>query len=667
LGTNAGVGAETGSQLNLTAPISGNSLDINSGPLGGVVQLSGAGSNTFTGNTHIWAGTVDAAKSGGAKAISGSVVSVDGDLELGGDGELAGGVLSVDGVVRLNGHEQSGITSLLVSGNGSVVTDGSGRLALAGDVEHDWHTVGVSGDTATIGTSPANGGTLDLGGATRTFTVGDNPVGANHMDIAAGITNGGLTKAGTGTLVLSGTNSYTGPTTVTSGTLEVDGDTAMSDVTAQSGTTVAGNGTVHNLSLSGATLSPGSSLYATGTVTADNVSLDASSAFNVNLSGVAAGSQYDRLVAGGPVNLGGARLNLTAYRFNPPPDTSYTIVRNTGGSPIVGTFAGLPEGAHFRLNTWFGWRPFRITYLGGTGHDVVLTALAPDFSGDGRGDLAAVNTTSAWTMTSNGTGFAGPSAWSHAPFSGSRATLAADMDGDGRTDLVAVNDGSVLVQLSTGNRFASATTWSTVPFYGSRATLVADVNGDGRADLIAVNSDSVWVMLSTGFSGFTAPQLWSTGAFYGNRATMAADVNGDGRADLVAVNSESTWVEVTGGGRFSAPHLWSSSPFYGGITTLTGDVNGDGKADLIAVNSGSVYVMPSQGTGFSAPQLWSSKPFYGTVATLAGDFNGDGKTDLIAVNASSTYVVTSQGTRLAAPSRWSSTPFSGNVAVLSGD
>src|SRR4051794_13087322 len=95
------------------------------------------------------------------------------------------------------------------------ITTGAGTLTLGGNV-----TTNTNAVAATIL------GNLSLGGTTRTFTVASGG-GAADLNISAVITNGGtaagLTKAGTGTLVLSGANTYTGATTLNAGTLVVDG------------------------------------------------------------------------------------------------------------------------------------------------------------------------------------------------------------------------------------------------------------------------------------------------------------------------------------------------------------------------------------------------------------------------------------------------------------
>jgi fibronectin-binding autotransporter adhesin len=75
--------------------------------------------------------------------------------------------------------------------------------------------------------------------------------------------NGGaaISKTTGATLIMEGTNSYSGPTNVTTGTLLVNGDNsgATGDVTVFSGATLGGNGTVGGDTLINGLLSPGGS------------------------------------------------------------------------------------------------------------------------------------------------------------------------------------------------------------------------------------------------------------------------------------------------------------------------------------------------------------------------------------------------------------------------
>ena len=92
-------------------------------------------------------------------------------------------------------------------------------------------TILVSGDvnvsplanaTVTIANGAGSGtsGRVDLGGANRRFVVADGSADAD-LAVTVPVINGGLTKAGPGTLALSGANTYAGDTTVEAGRLRL--------------------------------------------------------------------------------------------------------------------------------------------------------------------------------------------------------------------------------------------------------------------------------------------------------------------------------------------------------------------------------------------------------------------------------------------------------------
>jgi len=97
-----------------------------------------------------------------------------------------------------------------------------------------------------------------------------------------------------------------------------------------------------------------------------------------------------------------------------------------------------------------------------------------------------------------------------------QAARAGSFEGDGKADLIAVDDSGTFVMTSNGTGFSAPVAWSSIPFYGTKATLVGDVNGDGKADLIAVDDSGTFVMTSNG-TGFSAPVAWSSIPFYGTR------------------------------------------------------------------------------------------------------------------------------------------------------
>ncbi|MBH1923269.1 S8 family serine peptidase, partial [Serratia surfactantfaciens] len=118
--------------------------------------------------------------------------------------------------------------------------------------------------------------------------------------------HGGLTKEGAGTLELTGTNTYAGPTLVNQGRLAVNGS-VTSDVSVQNGGIVGGSGTVGSLTArSGGTVAPGNSI---GTLNvAGNVSFEPGSRYAVE---VGPNGQSDRLQSSGSATIGGGEVAVT--------------------------------------------------------------------------------------------------------------------------------------------------------------------------------------------------------------------------------------------------------------------------------------------------------------------------------------------------------------------
>ncbi|MEO8539798.1 MAG: hypothetical protein ABI577_08675 [bacterium] len=138
---------------------------------------------------------------------------------------------------------------------------------------------------------------------------------------------------------------------------------------------LSGSGTATSLDYTGGTFAPGSA-SATGRFTLTGSFLIESANLAILVNGTTAGTGHSAVQTGGPVTIGASTelQFLLAVGYTPTIGSQYRIIDNTGNQPVSGTFAGLPEGARFQA----GGRPFSITYKGGSGNDVVVTALTPD-------------------------------------------------------------------------------------------------------------------------------------------------------------------------------------------------------------------------------------------------------------------------------------------------
>ncbi|WP_439644248.1 autotransporter-associated beta strand repeat-containing protein [Brucella canis] len=148
--------------------------------------------------------------------------STSGLVVQGADNLVLSGVLSDVGRLTKNGSgtltltADNTYTGGTVFAGGVVSVDKEVRLG-GGDLTFNGGTLQVMGTSWTSTNRAvslqAGGGTFDIEDAANNFAVTQGVAGA-----------GGLTKSGSGTLTLSGANSYTGATTVSAGTLVVAND-----------------------------------------------------------------------------------------------------------------------------------------------------------------------------------------------------------------------------------------------------------------------------------------------------------------------------------------------------------------------------------------------------------------------------------------------------------
>jgi autotransporter-associated beta strand protein len=300
--------------------------------------LSGPTANTYSGLTYA-AGGLYLNKSGSTVAVPGNLVISSGSLGI----------------------------------SGAVVLYGSDQIAHTADVQVEaLGSFWINSYWATIDTLRGSGEVYV--GTSGYLNVGYNNGSSTFDGVISGPGGGGtdsytVGKFGTGTFTLTGNNTYLNGTHVSAGKLVVNGFQPQSWVRSDPDTTVAGTGTVGKLFAWGV-VAPGSS---PGILTCSNVSLTHDgpvATLQVELTGPVAGTDYDQLNARGAVNAGWAALNVLP-NFTKPVSVGqqFIIINNDGTDAVSYTFDGLPEGASITA----GACRFTISYVGGTGNDVVLT------------------------------------------------------------------------------------------------------------------------------------------------------------------------------------------------------------------------------------------------------------------------------------------------------
>ncbi|WP_230945098.1 autotransporter outer membrane beta-barrel domain-containing protein [Burkholderia territorii] len=273
-----------------------------------------------------------------------------------------------NGLVRFQ-QDSAGTYAGTVGGSGAVEKTGAGTLALApsaaggntysGGTTITQGTLSVAADNAlgaSSGTLNFNGGTLQLGSAfdlaasrAVSITANNGTIDTQGFNstIAQNVTGAGsLTKLGSGTLTLNGSNGYTGGTNVNAGTVVVGDGTSASaalsgggPVAVASGATLGGYGSVTGNVTNNGTISVANALAslasgATGnfringnlinaglaqlggsgvgnalTIAGNYVGQNATIALNTTLAGD--GAPSDKLVISGGAASGASTLKVT--------------------------------------------------------------------------------------------------------------------------------------------------------------------------------------------------------------------------------------------------------------------------------------------------------------------------------------------------------------------
>lgn len=207
----------------------------------GTLEFSGSAPNTYSGLTTVSAGELLLAKTAGTDAIFGDILINGGLLTLAAPNQIAdtstmtlsSGTFDMAGNAETIGSldyqggtlTQGGATLTLASATTALTmrdTTISGNLSIpnGGAVVFD----NTNDGTATIS------GNVDLGGTTHLFDIADGTA-TFDMTVSGIISNGAITKIGSGTLLLTGANTYSGGTLISAGTIQGDSTSLQGNIT----------------------------------------------------------------------------------------------------------------------------------------------------------------------------------------------------------------------------------------------------------------------------------------------------------------------------------------------------------------------------------------------------------------------------------------------------
>jgi fibronectin-binding autotransporter adhesin len=450
-------------QLIINNPIAGGTGLTKSGQ--GILILGNSG-NTFSGPTTVVAGTLKLGAAGAMPAASDLVVAGTATFDLGGYNATVAGITLSSGMIQ-----NTGSAAALTLGGG---TGGVSYIGAA------------TGGTISVGAlNLASAATLS---GSHVFNIAAGQPPGVDLTVSSAIADGGtnaqtLIKDGTGTLKLTGSNNYTGGTTILAGTLMLGSNNALpnaASVTINGGT----------LSIEGYANTVGAVSLVSGAMT--------------GTSGVLTGTSFD--VRGGTISaiIGGfAALTKT---------TTGTVTLTAANTYSAGTYlnaGALSVGNNNQLgdpggSLTFNGGTLRIT--GGTSNSFTAAPRAIIWN-DGGGGFDIADAANVFTLTQN---LAGPGQLTKA---GQGTLLVAGTIGSAN---ISIQDGTL--KLGGPNRLST--------------TSVVSISGTGILDF-AGNNQTVGSLVFSGGSINTGIGTLSLGGnVVYNRSIWTAKI--DGNLDLGA-------------------------------------------------------------------------------------------------------------------------------------
>lgn len=310
--------------------------------------------NVITGGTLVvnsvladGAGSIAVSKNGSTSYYNASGASATNDgggtLVLGGNNTFTGAVTVSAGTLRITHANALGSTTGITTVAAGATLDLNG-LGLGEAVTMSGTGVGAAGALVNTNTSTQAvlSGNVTLSGSASIGGAGDLKITGN---VGESVATRPLTKVGGGTLILNGTNTYTGTTTVSAGTLGGIGSISTGAATFATGTT----------------LNPGDGATTGQFSFGGNLTLSNDAIFSVSLN-QSAGNGYDRVAVGGTTTLTGSILSLSLLGgFDASAQTGQTFNILTSTGTLTGQF---DQGTSITATSGLYTYDFGISYSG---------------------------------------------------------------------------------------------------------------------------------------------------------------------------------------------------------------------------------------------------------------------------------------------------------------
>lgn len=518
-----------------------------------------------------------------------------------------GGVISFNGAPLIytgttgeTSDKRIQVGNVTTNSNGATLTNnGSGALNL----------IGSGGLFTTTWSSTVASRTLTLDGS----NTGDNKIAATIADVNSGTTTLALTKAQAGKWILSGSNTYTGTTTVSAGTLQI-GDGTTGSLHPSSAITGA----------AGATLAFGRSNTITqgtdfNSVIGGSINVSQVGAGTLVLNGANTYSGTTRVVAG-TLQIGGGG---TTGSLN----TASAITGSAGGTLAFNRSDTLTQGTHFN------------NVIGGAigvaqvGSGTLTLAGTNTFSGGTRIDAGTLRLGSATALPASsavtlGTGSTAGTLF----FNGNTATLrslafngtGSQVSAGGKLNLLASGTANATITVASGSHalhpdttLQSNTVLDTADesFFSLHGVIDGTKSltklGSGTAAIYGANSYSGGTFLSGGYLS-----VLNTGALGSGTVTIDGNsllnLNNTILSNTIVFGSGSGAI-INSGTLLNVTGTYSITSGTGGSITTNYSVQPGGDISFVNNLASTVYVQGTAASTFSADVLEA-----GTVIVNAG-------------------------------------------------